>query len=334
MKDKLLSISIASYNTESFINDVVRSLVIDDKYMEKLEIIIINDGSKDRTSEMAHALEREYPYSIVVIDKDNGGYGSTINASLSVATGKYYKLLDGDDWYNTNKLVGFLDYLEKCDSDIVVTPYMEVRTDSKLIDNHKDIASVMVPIESLYLHNKFFAMHELAIKTSVLKKLGKEIAEHCFYTDSEFVFYCFVASNTISRYNQPIYKYRLGVEGQSVSLQGIRKHYKDLLVVSNRIFEVYSDNMNEKYNTQKEIMDLCVKNITYHTFRAIMLMGNRKSYKMQLVEYDKRIKKDFPEVYIVGNRSKLVKISRMLKFCCYSKMCSIVLKRFINENGE
>ena len=114
-------------------------------------------------------------------------------------------------------------------------------------------------------------MHEIAIKTETLRNLNKPIAEHCFYTDSEYVFYCIIAAKSISRYESPIYRYRLGVEGQSVSLEGIRKHQKDLPIVARRIMSAYMGADPENSGAKKDILDLCITNITYHTYHSFLL---------------------------------------------------------------
>ena len=261
-----MTISIASYNTEKFVEETVNSLLVDDAHLNKMEIILVNDGSTDRTSELAHKLAAEHPGSVLVIDKENGGYGSTINASLSAANGKYYKLLDGDDWYNTRELPGFLDYLEKCEADLVVTPFYEVRGSDKLVDTHPEIPGDAVMIETQPIAEKYFAMHELAIRTDVLRSCNRQIAEHCFYTDTEYVFYCFSAAETIARYGRPIYRYRLGVDGQSVSLQGRRKHYKDLPILAKRIISAYTAEEKPCAGLKKTILCNIVQNNIYYTF--------------------------------------------------------------------
>ena len=93
---KLLSISIAAYNAESTLEKCVNSM-IESRYRRKLEILIINDGSTDNTVKIAKNYENKYPDTVRVIDKENGGHGSTINAGISVATGLYFKIVDADD---------------------------------------------------------------------------------------------------------------------------------------------------------------------------------------------------------------------------------------------
>ena len=331
VKEKVLTISIASYNTESTLGETLKSLIIEERWMDKLEIIIVNDGSKDSTSEIAHDFAKKYPNSVLVIDKQNGGYGSTINSSLALAKGKYYKLLDGDDWFNTEDLPSFLEYLENTDADLIISPYVEIKADKNLINNHEEIPVDSTLFSKLTIENKLFVMHELSIKTSVIKEQGRKITEHCFYTDAEYVFYCVVSAGTIARFDKPVYLYRLGTDGQSVSLSGIRKHQKDLPIVMNRIVDCHSKLNVELHGAKKEILTLCVCNITYHAYRSFMLLDQPGAHKRELIDLDKELRQKYNHEYLMGNASRLVKLSRCIRFTPYYLLCKLARKIFDRE---
>ena len=124
--NKILTISIAAYNVEKTIGKTLDSLLVgNNDDLNKLDIIIVNDGSKDSTSEVVMNYCTKYPDAIRLVNKQNGGYGSTINTSLEIAKGKYFKLLDGDDQYDTENLTSFLGFLSNTESDIVVSPFIE-----------------------------------------------------------------------------------------------------------------------------------------------------------------------------------------------------------------
>ena len=91
---KILSIVVPTYNVEKYLERCIDSLVYDEKVLNDLEILIVNDGSKDNSLQIAKKYEKQYPNTIKVIDKENGGHGSTINAGLKVATGKYFRVID------------------------------------------------------------------------------------------------------------------------------------------------------------------------------------------------------------------------------------------------
>ena len=96
---KILSVSIASYNVEKILSQTLDSCLVPE-IMDKLEVIVVNDGSKDGTAAVAEEYVKKAPETFVLINKENGGYGSTVNAGIQAATGKYFRLLDGDDWFD------------------------------------------------------------------------------------------------------------------------------------------------------------------------------------------------------------------------------------------
>lgn len=326
---KVLTVSIASYNTEAYLEETVQSLIVNDGAFRKMEIIIVNDGSGDQTSNIAHRLEAQYPETIRVIDKENGGYGSTVNTALVAAEGTYFKLLDGDDWYRTENVALFIDHLEKADVDLVISPYLEVRGEKEiLVDNHRDIPAESSPIPTSRIADPSFMMHEMAVRTECLRKTGKKLAEHCFYTDSEFVFYAICGAESISRFDRPVYRYRLGVEGQSVSLEGLRKHYRDLPVVAERMMAVYEEVSPRETGEKKELLSRCIQNISFQTYRGALLLEDRKGSKKELIRFDRKIREEYPKAYEAGNNGRLVRTLRLLRFCGFSALSKMEMKAY------
>ena len=128
MQTKLLSIIIPTYNMEPYLRHCLDSLIID-KGMDELEVFVINDGSKDRSSKIAREYQDKYPNTFYVIDKVNGNYGSCINRGLKEATGKYIKVLDADDCFNARALQDVIQRLMNIDTDVILTNYVIVRNE-------------------------------------------------------------------------------------------------------------------------------------------------------------------------------------------------------------
>lgn len=110
MANKVLTIVIPTYNMEKFISRCLDSLLI--LNINDVEILVINDGSRDNSSKIAHEYQEKYPLSIKVIDKENGNYGSCINVALSMATGKYFRILDADDYFDNKSFANYVDMLK------------------------------------------------------------------------------------------------------------------------------------------------------------------------------------------------------------------------------
>ena len=93
---KYITFAIPCYNSQDYMERAVESVL---KGGKDVEIIIVNDGSKDGTEEIGKRYEREYPDIVRVISQENGGHGEAVNTGLLHATGKYFKVVDSDDWW-------------------------------------------------------------------------------------------------------------------------------------------------------------------------------------------------------------------------------------------
>ncbi len=120
---KVLTISIAAYNAETTIRQALDAL-IDPDIIDDLEILIIDDGGTDSTLQIAQEYAIRYPTSVIPVHKENGGYGSVINTAIDLATGTYFKQLDGDDWYNTEGLKALVQALKGITVDCVLTDFI------------------------------------------------------------------------------------------------------------------------------------------------------------------------------------------------------------------
>ena len=122
---KLLTIVVPSYNVQKYLRQTIESF-LDERVLERIEVLIVDDGSQDETAKIAMEYQIKFPNSRRLISKENGGHGSTINRGIQEASGKYFKVVDGDDWVNTEDFVKLVEKLKNCNSDYVVTNYYEV----------------------------------------------------------------------------------------------------------------------------------------------------------------------------------------------------------------
>ena len=286
--EKTLSISIAAYNVEEFLKNTLDSLVAPE-IMDDIEVLIIDDGSKDNTAAIGKEFVDKYPNSFKVISKPNGGYGSTINAAIDAATGQYFKTLDGDDWYDTENLVRFVKDLKNMSADLILTPFTM----------------------ALYCKIK---MHSVTYKTSILKENNIRIGEHCFYTDIEYISFPIVYVNDVNFLDYSIYQYRIGLEGQSVSDEGFRKHYKDHLRVVDRILEFYTINKENGLSKEKATFLFNILKALINTQYGIFFkLDNTEQTKHELIAFDTKLKQTNSMLY-ESAKGKRVVLLRKLKF--------------------
>lgn len=287
---KLLSISIAAYNVEDYLADTLESIVRCSG-IEKIEVIIVNDGSTDGTARVAREYCNSHPDSVVLIDKPNGGYGSTINASLAVAAGKYYRLVDGDDWCDTDALADFVNYLSQCDADMVVTPFVTVRGGDESLCSVDGISydGVDKPLEECLESD--FPMHAVTFKTEMLRKGAIDITEHAFYTDREFVVKCVALAKSVAFVDCDVYRYRLGRDGQSISWKSWFKNIDGANRVSLEMVRYYCDSANAGL---KEPLLSWLKNEVVGTaankFRVMLFMGPSEVNRRRMTDYDRALR--------------------------------------------
>lgn len=124
--NKLLTIVVPVYKVEPYINKCLDSLLIynedgtlNERLMSLMDILIVNDGTPDRSAEMSREYVKKYPQYFRQIDKENGGHGSVWNLGVKEAYGKYTRFLDSDDWLEN--LDKFLEKLLGTDSDLILT---------------------------------------------------------------------------------------------------------------------------------------------------------------------------------------------------------------------
>lgn len=312
--EKILTIGIPAYNMEEFLPRCLDSVVAA-KNIDKLDIIVVNDGSKDHTSEIAHSYEERYPSSIRVIDKPNGGWGTAINLSIREAKGKYYKSLDSDDWFDTENLDRFVNELEKIDVDIVHTDFNEVYVSEEIIE--RKVGGRDGYVVSFADHLKTAGgqpIHAVSYKTSFLHKIKFEVLPK-FYADLDYILTPLKDAKTICIFHLNLYQYYLGREGQSVSVEGYNKHFEDFIAVSKKLIA----QNNQFKEASPEIYNLYLSNIfsqSVNCYRLLMMNKfqhrNPESKKI-LKEYDKFLKINSKELYNMVGKKKAFKFLPYIK---------------------
>lgn len=238
--DKILTVVVPAYNVERYLSETLDSM-IGISNLDVLEIIVVDDGSQDGTAQFAQKYAEQYPDTIFIISKKNGGHGSTINVGIQHANGKYFKVIDGDDWVNSEEFDEFIRELLSSDADLVVSRYHEVNTNTK---EHKAIhvfqnpCNIIIPFDQAG-DDIFYPMHAFTIKTEILKTNGIVIDENCFYVDMELVLLPIPYINTVLFVNQYVYMYRVAQVEQSISAQGWYKHRNDHLTVLTTLLSFY-----------------------------------------------------------------------------------------------
>ena len=210
---KILTVTVPSYNVEKFLENTLDSFV-DERVLDDIEVLIVDDGSKDKTAEIGRKYEEKYPDTFRVISKENGGHGSTINRGIGEAKGKYFKVVDGDDWVDQDGFAELIQRLKTCDADYVFTNYYEVNDVTGEL-NPVTFPGIrkeeQMPFEMIANETRI-SMHALVLKTSILKENQIRLDEHSFYVDVEYILYPIPYVENVIYFDIFVYMYRLESE--------------------------------------------------------------------------------------------------------------------------
>jgi glycosyltransferase involved in cell wall biosynthesis len=270
---------------EKYLDRSVGSLLVPE-VLDKLEIIIVNDGSKDRTLEIANSYKAKYPQSVIVIDKPNGHYGSTVNAALKVATGKYFRILDADDWFNSEELVKFVAKLEEIDVDCVYTQYTLLEDDKPSLRTVKDIEFEKVyNLANFSAPKATYCMHSLTHRKEFLLSIQYEQTQGICYTDTEYVYIPLIQAKTICYLELNIYQYFRGRDDQSMSPQSLAKNYSHFLIILERMIRFdKAKNWSSCNTSANEIFHY------YYCLLLFYLLAPCLIYNKPTVEEEQRIR--------------------------------------------
>ena len=268
--NKILSIIVPTYNAEKFLDRGLSSFLVckendgetaqknfaaakegrfeeidaDMNILDKLEVIVVNDGTPDNSVAVAQKFVDWYPQTFQIVSKENGGHGSAINTGVEHVTGKYFKVVDADDWVDTAALKNTIQFLERNETDAIIQSfrYYDISKDEyrpadvKVPDFDKvyNLKAVVDMWDDVYDGLSF---HGVIYSTDFYKKLDYKLVEHVFYEDQEYATVPFSFARTIRFIQEELYIYRVGDVNQSVSAASQVKRLPDLEKVIFKVLE-------------------------------------------------------------------------------------------------
>lgn len=305
--EKLLTIIVPTYNMEAYLDKCLTSLIVgepDSELMRKLDVLVINDGSTDKSSAIAHGYEERYPETFKVIDKENGNYGSCINVALPIATGKYIKILDADDSFDNAAFVEYLTFLQSIDVDMVYSAYETFTTRGKKcgieglqVPTNKELRMKDFP----WIGNKV-KMHGVAYNSLLFKGLNYHQSEGIYYTDLEWTYLPMARVENFVYFPRALYQYLIGRPGQSMEKNVGFKNYKMGFQVIHACIDIYMSCLRNggKWNGIMVNLDYlhtyCLDKIDKSYFNYFVRY-KEEGYVSQLQELDDSIRIRYPLFY-------------------------------------
>lgn len=297
----ILTVVIPAYNVEEYLKECLNSF-IGSIGKKEFEVLVINDGSTDRTAELAERFVCKYPSVFRLINKKNGGHGSAVNTGIRNARGRYIKVVDGDDWVDSKAFDLLLTLLSHCKSDIVAAPYAWVEHETRKMTI--DPASVWYGQYgkefsfSEVAQQIFLKMHALTYRTDLLRECGLELDEHCFYVDLEYDILPIAGVKTITFLQESVYMYRIGMSGQSMNLRNMRKNRKQYIRVLKRLLAYYEECQENKVSAENQSYIENGIALAYTSYFKILLSYSMNRKVWRYMKYmESWMEKKYPLIY-------------------------------------
>lgn len=244
---KYISFAIPCYNSEAYMEKAINSILVGG---EDVEIIVVNDGSKDGTQEIAERYQEKYPTIVKAVEKPNGGHGDAVNCGLEHATGKYFKVVDSDDWVDEDALHKILDVLRHMEEDgmeldmlIANYVYEKVGATHKKVIHYRNV----LPQDEIFRWDdmghfrldQYILMHSVIYRTDMLKLIQLHLPKHTFYVDNIYVYYPLPHVRKIYYMDVDFYRYFIGREDQSVNEKVMIKRLDQQIFVTKTMIDMY-----------------------------------------------------------------------------------------------
>ncbi len=328
--EKLLTVAIPTYNMEHLLPECVDSLLAC-KYAEYTELLIIDDGSKDGSGQIAEQYARQYPQIVKAVHKENGGHGSAVNLGMELATGQYFKVVDSDDAVEPTAYEAFLKKLENLGRkgcDLVATPFACIRYEKKTnsykhntkkrsIEGADQMpGGEILPFADVAdkLHVR---MHEWTIRTAILKEHGIRLSERSFYVDMQYILFPVPWIRTVCILDEIVYQYRLGSEAQSVSIRSMQKNRGQHRAVLRSLTGFYKEREAQRDSAGILVYLACgIAKMEANQVQTILSLPIGKKAKAELIETEEELKKDCPAAY-KANKKKSIWLLRKSRYALY-----------------
>lgn len=284
---KKITFTVPCYNSAEYMDRCIDSLLTAG---EDAEIIIVDDGSTDRTAEIADAYEAKYPEIIRVIHKENGGHGSGVNAGLEAATGRYFKVVDSDDWLDEKSLRRLMVAINEWEwddkeVDLIVCNYIY----DHLYENKKKVMRYTNIFKEgeictwndmgRFKASQYLVMHALIYRTQILRDCRIRLPKHTFYVDNIFAYKPLPYVKSICYLNLDLYHYFLGRDDQSVNEKVLMERIDQQIKVT----KIVSDcvNLNQVKQEYPKLAEYMTRNVSIMMAISsihLLLIGDRKAY--------------------------------------------------------
>lgn len=291
---KLITFTVPCYNSMAYMEHCIETLLPGG---EEIEIIIVNDGSKDDTGKIADSYAARYPGIVKAIHQENGGHGEGVNAGLRIAQGLYYKVVDSDDWLDVRGMLKVLAVIKELKMkgtipDLMVFNYVyEHSNNTQYIVNYKNVFPQNCIFEwediGTFTISQYLTMHSLIYRTELLRDCSLVLPKHTFYVDNIYAFKPLPSVKTLYYMDINLYRYLIGRSDQSVNEKNLIKRIDQHVRVNKIMIDCFPEN---KESLDKKLVNCMTRTLSVFlltTSTLLLISGTEENIKqkMELWQY-------------------------------------------------
>lgn len=309
-----ISIIVPAYNVENYIEKCLNSLV--NQTLEDIEIIVVNDGSTDKTKEKILEFCNKYSNKIKYLEKENGGLSSARNFGMPYATGEYIAFLDSDDYVELDMYEEMYNEAKREDFDMVECDFFWEYPNKKRFDN----GTLAQNRKELIVKNRVVAWNKI-IRREIIEKAKIEFPMGLRYEDVEFFYKLVPYLEKVSIVNKCFIHY---VQRGNSIVNTQNSRTKEIFIVLDNVLNYYR---------QKGIYDEYKDELEYSYTRILLCSSLKRMIKIKdkserntaLVETWNNLNSKFPywqnNKYLKENKSLK---NLYMKFIFMLKKCHII----------
>ena len=314
----LMTVAVPCYNSEAYMEHCVETLL---HTADDVEIILVDDGSKDGTAAICDKYAEAYPDRIVAIHQENGGHGEGVNQGIRHARGLYYKVVDSDDWVNEEAMIKLLDRLRTLRDEGTV---LDMAIANYVYEHSVDNTTHTVRYKNVFPEGKvcgweecgtfrvwqYLMMHSLYFRTELLRESGLVLPKHTFYVDNLYIYVPLPYVRRMLYLDLDVYRYFIGREGQSVNEAVITRRIDQQRLVNRLAAE--SHQLSDIKENYPRPLYLAMKHELKLLFVITAVFTYNTHNKEKLAEYRqllKDYKKKDPKAY------RAIRFRTLLFFC-------------------
>ncbi len=299
----VLTVIVPAFDMERWLDACLATLApMGGERLPPYEVVVVNDGSCDRTSAIAHDWQRRHPDVFRVLDKANGHYGSCVNAALAVAEGTYVKVLDADDVFCHTMFADYLELLAKLATradlpDVVVNDEEWVAPDGTSVNVRRYGLPDEFDMTHLLACAQIITIHALAYRTDLLRQMGYRQTEGIPYTDTEWFTLPMAQVRSGVHFGQTLYRYSIQRPGQSIEAAAYARDVGALVKVFDRMRAAYLDDTVARAAANQAYLLEQLKRLALLIGSVCLFNLPAKRTTEVLAPFLEKVSADLPEVW-------------------------------------